>query len=113
MYFWMLLVGCILVFSILRQLRMDRLERAYTPIYVPPNSHPSGTLKRITTELQAVRVDSRARAQGNGARETRDSVVLTIESDTQKSDERSQRDRQQRDLQNVLRRYAARPPGKR
>lgn len=112
MYFWMLIITCILFISILRQLRVSRQERAYVPATVPPQGNPANpTLKRITDEIVAVRLDARSKRAARSD-ETNEVVVLTIESETEKSGERNNRDRY-REMQAVLRRYAARPPGRR
>lgn len=112
MYFWMLIIACILLVSILRQLRVSRLERAYVPANVPPQINQANpALKRITDEIVAVRLDARSRRAARPD-ETREQIVLSIESETEKTGERDNRDRY-REMQAVLRRYAARPPGRR
>jgi hypothetical protein len=112
LYFWMLVIACILMVSIMRQLRVARQERAYVPATVPPQVNQANpALKRITDELVAVRLDARSRRAARPD-ETGEQIVLTIESETEKSGERDNRDRY-REMQAVLRRYAARPPGRR
>lgn len=104
-YFWFTLVAGILLVSILRQIRINRAERTFMPVYVrtqPDASHP--TLKRITDEIAQVRADQRPNGKFTHL-EPADQIVLSIESETEKVGENNAN----REMQSVIRRYLSKP----
>lgn len=104
-YFWFTLAGGILLVSLLRQARVDRLERRYIPVYVRPPNGGQSTLKRITSEITQLRAEQSPTGRFRHV-DPAEQIVLSIESETEKSGENSYN----REVDSVIRRYLSRPP---